>query len=156
MQKIAPCLWFDTQAEEAARFYTSIFKNSRILDISHYAEGMPMPAGTVLMVRFALDGQEFLALNGGPQFKFTEAISLVVHCDTQAEIDDTWARLCDGGQEVECGWLKDRYGLCWQVVPTIISQLIGGSDSQRTQRVMQALFGMKKLNIAELKRAYES
>lgn len=151
MNKITPCLWFDDQAEEAARFYTSLFKNSRIGEISHYGEGGPRPKGSVLTVRFSLDGQEFLALNGGPVFKFTEAISLIVNCETQEELDRMWEKLSEGGQEVQCGWLKDKYGLSWQVVPTILGKLM--TDPTRAPRVFQAIMGMKKLNIKELEEA---
>jgi predicted 3-demethylubiquinone-9 3-methyltransferase (glyoxalase superfamily) len=153
-QKFTPCLWFDGQAEEAARFYTGIFKNSKIRKMTHYGDGAPLPKGTVLTVLFSLDGQEFLALNGGPQFKFTEAISFIVNCQTQKEIDRLWEKLSAGGQKVQCGWLKDKFGLSWQVVPTGLEQMIGGPDPARSQRVFQALMKMKKLDIAELKKAY--
>jgi predicted 3-demethylubiquinone-9 3-methyltransferase (glyoxalase superfamily) len=156
MQKITTFLWFDTQAEEAAKFYTSIFKDSKINAISHYGEGMPMPRGTVMTVGFTLAGQEFTALNGGPQFKFTEAISLVVNCETQQEIDYFWDKLTSsGGQPIECGWLKDRYGLCWQVVPTALGQMMKAGDATKTNRMMAALMTMKKLDVAELQKAYE-
>jgi predicted 3-demethylubiquinone-9 3-methyltransferase (glyoxalase superfamily) len=155
MQKITPCLWFDDQAEEAARFYASIFPNSRINKVAHYGEGGPRPKGSVLTVLFELDGQEFLALNGGPIFKFTEAISLMVNCETQDELDCMWDKLCEGGQESQCGWLKDRYGLSWQIIPTILSKLMTDPDPGRSQRVFQALMKMKKLDIDELKRAYD-
>jgi predicted 3-demethylubiquinone-9 3-methyltransferase (glyoxalase superfamily) len=154
MQKITPCLWFDGQAEEAAHFYVSIFKKSKVGKVTYYGEGGPLPKGTVLTVKFKLNGQEFLALNGGPQFKFTEAISFIVNCKTQREVDRLWKKLCDGGQEVQCGWLRDKYGVSWQIVPTIVGKLIGNSDPVRSQRVMQALLKMKKLDIKELKRAY--
>jgi predicted 3-demethylubiquinone-9 3-methyltransferase (glyoxalase superfamily) len=152
-QKISPFLWFDHQAEEAARFYTSIFKNSKINNITHYGEGGPGPKGSVMTVAFELDGQNFVALNGGPHFKFTEAISFVVHCDNQAEIDEFWNKLSDGGEEVQCGWLKDKYGLSWQVVPRSLPELLGGNDAAGSQRVMQALMKMKKLDIGELEAA---
>ena len=152
-QKITPFLWFDKSAEEAANFYVSVFKNSRVGEISRYGEGGPGPKGSVMTVTFELEGQKFTALNGGPQFKFTEAISFVVNCDTQEEIDYFWEKLSgNGGQEVQCGWLKDRYGLCWQIVPAILPQLVSG-DPQRSNHVMQALMQMKKLDIAELQRA---
>jgi predicted 3-demethylubiquinone-9 3-methyltransferase (glyoxalase superfamily) len=154
MQKITPCLWFDKQAEEAARFYTSIFKNSKIGEISHYGEGAPLPKGTVLAVTFQLEGQEFLALNGGPQFKFTEAISFIVNCETQEEVDQMWEKLSERGQKVQCGWLKDKYGLSWQVVPTILGKMMSDPDPARAQRVMQAMLRMKKLEISELEKAY--
>ena len=156
MQKITTFLWFDTQAEEAAKFYTSIFKDSKINAVSHYGDGMPMPRGTVMTIGFTLAGQEFTALNAGPQFKFTEAISLVVNCETQQEIDYFWDKLTSGGgAPIECGWLKDRYGLSWQVVPTALGQMMKAGDATKTNRMMAALMKMKKLDVAELKRAYE-
>jgi predicted 3-demethylubiquinone-9 3-methyltransferase (glyoxalase superfamily) len=154
MQKIVPCLWFDDQAEEAARFYTSIFKNSRVGKIARYGEGGPRPRGTVLTVKFRLDGQEFLALNGGPQFKFTEAVSFIVNCETQKEVDRLWETLSEGGEKVQCGWLKDKYGLSWQIVPTILARMMSDPDPRRADRVLQAVMGMKKLDIKELKAAY--
>ena len=153
-QRITPCLWFDTEAEEAARFYVSIFRNSRITAITHYGEGMPMPKGTVLTVRFVLDGQEYLALNGGPTFPFTEAISLMVECKDQKEIDFYWNQLLGGGSEAQCGWLKDKYGLSWQVVPEGLEKLIGDEDPVRANRVLQAIMGMVKLDLAKLEAAY--
>jgi predicted 3-demethylubiquinone-9 3-methyltransferase (glyoxalase superfamily) len=153
MQKITPCLWFDTEGEEAANFYTSIFKNSQILEVSRYGEGGPQPAGTVMTVLFELDGQRFTALNGGPQFTFNEAVSLQVGCETQDEIDYFWNGLSKGGEEGPCGWLKDRYGLSWQIVPTTIGELLGDPDPEKAQRTMQAMFGMKKLDLAALKAA---
>jgi len=155
MQKIVPCLWFDTEAEEAVNFYCSVFKDSEILDITYYGEAGPRPAGLVMTVRFRLQGQEFVALNAGPQCKFTEAISLMVNCDTQEEIDMMWDKLSAGGEEVECGWLKDKYGLSWQIAPTIWPQLMGGPDPARSQNAMRAMGQMKKLDIATLKKAYE-
>jgi len=154
MQKITPCLWFDDQAEEAARFYCSIFKNSKLGRITHYGEGAPRPKGTVMTVRFKLDGQQFLALNGGPEFKFNEAISLIVNCKTQKEIDRMWKKLSAGGQEVQCGWLKDQYGVTWQIMPSIIGKLMSDRNPERADRVMQALHQMKKLDIKQLKQAY--
>jgi len=154
MQKITPCLWFDDQAEEAARFYVSVFKNSKVGEISRYGEGAPKPKGSVLTVRFQLDGQDFLALNGGPVFKFTEAISLTVNCETQEEVDRMWEALSAGGQQVQCGWLKDKYGLSWQVVPTVLGKMITDPDPARSNRVMQALMQMKKLDIKKLEEAY--
>lgn len=156
MPRITPCLWFDTHAEEAARFYCSIFKNSKIGKISYYSDGMPMPKGTVLTVTFTLDGQEFMGLNGGPLYKFTEAVSFMVKCKNQKEIDRVWARLTEGGQEVECGWLKDRYGLAWQVIPADLGRWIAGKDSARSGRVLQAIMGMKKLDLATLKKAHSA
>jgi predicted 3-demethylubiquinone-9 3-methyltransferase (glyoxalase superfamily) len=155
MQKITPFLWFDNQAEEAARFYTSIFKNSRILSISRYGEAGPRPAGTVMTVAFELDGQEFTALNGGPEFKFTEAISFVVNCQTQEEVDELWEKLTQGGEEVQCGWLKDKYGLSWQIIPTALMEMLQDKDAERAQRVMKAMLQMKKIDIPTLKQAYE-
>jgi predicted 3-demethylubiquinone-9 3-methyltransferase (glyoxalase superfamily) len=154
MQKITPCLWFDDQAEEAVRFYTSIFENSKIGKFAHYGEGAPRPKGSVMTVEFQLDGQAFLALNGGPQFKFTEAVSFIVNCETQEEVDRMWEKLSEGGEQVQCGWLKDRYGLSWQVVPTILAKLLSDPDPVRTDRVMQAVLRMKKLDIEALKEAY--
>jgi predicted 3-demethylubiquinone-9 3-methyltransferase (glyoxalase superfamily) len=153
MKKIVPCLWFNTEAEAAARFYTSIFKNSRILETTHYGEDGPGPKGSVLTVRFLLDGEEFLALNGGPEFKFNEAVSFVVNCDTQQEIDRFWQHLSEGGQQVECGWLKDKFGLSWQVVPTILPELLADQDAAKRDRVMKAILQMKKLDIAALEHA---
>jgi predicted 3-demethylubiquinone-9 3-methyltransferase (glyoxalase superfamily) len=153
MGKITPCLWFDTQAEEAAQFYTSIFENSRILDVSHYGEGAPRPAGTVLTVNFELNGQEFVALNGGPEFTFNEAVSFQVSCADQDEVDQFWSKLTEGGEEGPCGWLKDRYGLSWQIIPTRLNELISDPDPERSQRAMQAMLQMQKIDIAALERA---
>jgi predicted 3-demethylubiquinone-9 3-methyltransferase (glyoxalase superfamily) len=153
LQKITPFLWFDSEAEEAANFYTSIFKNSKIVKIAHYGEAGPGPKGSVMVVTFQLDGQEFIALNGGPQFKFTEAISFVVNCETQKEIDEFWEKLSKGGNKVQCGWLKDKYGVSWQIVPTVLAKLM--SDPAKSQRVMEALLQMKKIDIEGLKKAYE-
>lgn len=156
MQKIAPFLWFDSQAEEAANFYVSVFKNSKVGTIARYGESGPGPKGSVMTVGFELDGQKFTALNGGPIFKFTEAISLVVNCENQEEIDYFWEKLtADGGQEVQCGWLKDKYGLSWQVVPAILPELVKSDDPKKSERVMKALMQMKKLDIAKLKEAAE-
>lgn len=156
MQKILPCLWFDGNAEEAVKFYTSLFKNSKILATTHYGKKQPMPEGTVLTIEFEIDGQQIQALNGGPEFKFTEAISLVVYCDSQAEIDSYWEALTDdGGEESMCGWLKDKYGLSWQIVPSALSGWMQSSDATRTQRVMDALFKMRKLDLKTLQSAYE-
>ena len=155
MQKITPFLWFDNNGEEAANFYVSIFKNSKVLNISRYGDAGPGPKGTVLTVAFELDGQKFTALNGGPQFKFTEAVSFVVNCETQQEIDYFWEKLSAGGAESQCGWLKDKYGLSWQVVPTILGELMSEKDPERSNRVMQEILKMQKLEIEPLKRAYE-
>ncbi len=154
-QKITPFLWFDNQAEEAANFYVSIFKNSRITGIDRYGAAGPLPKGTVMTASFELEGQGFIALNGGPEFKFTEAISLFVNCETQAEVDELWAKLSTGGEEGPCGWLKDKYGLSWQIVPTILHELLGDPDPEKSQRVMRAMLQMKKIDISALKRAYE-
>ena len=154
MQKITTFLWFDRQAEEAAKFYCSIFPDSKILTTARYPEGGPGPAGSVMTVEFQLAGQRFMALNGGPTFKFTEAISLMVECETQKELDVYWDKLSAGGREVECGWLKDRYGLSWQIVPSGIGKMI--SDPKRGSKVAEAVWKMKKLDIEALRRAYES
>lgn len=156
MQKITPCLWFDKQAEEAAKFYVSIFKNSKIGRVTRYGEKGPGPKGSVMTVTFQLDGQEFTALNGGPIFKFTEAVSFVVNCRTQREVDELWEKLSEGGKEVECGWLKDKYGLSWQIVPIVLYEMLTDPDPAKTERVMQALLRMKKLSIEDLKRAYKA
>ncbi|HYL75111.1 MAG TPA: VOC family protein [Bryobacteraceae bacterium] len=153
-QKITPFLWFDHQAEEAAAFYTSIFKSSRIETITRYGDAGPGPKGSVMTVNFQIEGQQFTALNGGPVFKFTEAISFVVNCTTQEEIDELWEKLSAGGQEVQCGWLKDKYGLSWQIVPTVLVDMLRDTNAERTQRVMKAMFQMKKLDIAGLEKAY--
>jgi predicted 3-demethylubiquinone-9 3-methyltransferase (glyoxalase superfamily) len=155
IQKITPFLWFDSQAEEAAKFYVSIFKNSKVREVTRYGESGPGPKGSVMTVVFELDGQEFIALNGGPIFKFTEAVSFVVNCETQQELDEFWEKLSAGGQEIQCGWLKDKYGMSWQIVPAILGQLMQDKDPKRSDRVMKALLQMKKLDIAGLKRAYE-
>ena len=157
MQKITPFLWFDDQAEKAVKFYTSIFKNSRIGKIARYdkagEKAAGRPAGSVMTVEFQLEGQEFLALNGGPHFKFTEAISFVVNCKTQAEVNRFWKKLSAGGQEVQCGWLKDKYGLSWQIVPTVLGGLLTDKDAVKSQRVMEAMLKMVKLDIKKLKQA---
>jgi predicted 3-demethylubiquinone-9 3-methyltransferase (glyoxalase superfamily) len=142
MQKITPFLWFDDQAEAAANFYVSIFRNSRIVDISRYGEAGPGPNGGAMTVVFELEGQRFIALNGGPHFKFTEAISFFVDCGTQDEVDEFWGRLSDGGEEGQCGWLKDRYGLSWQINPTILGEMLGDSDPEKVRRVMNAMLKM--------------
>jgi predicted 3-demethylubiquinone-9 3-methyltransferase (glyoxalase superfamily) len=154
-QKITPFLWFDTQAEEAAKHYVSIFKNSKIDAVSRYGEGMPLPAGTAMTVGFELDGQKFTALNGGPTFKFTEAVSFVVDCADQAEVDYYWGRLLEGGgKESQCGWLKDKFGLSWQIVPRRLVELGSDPDKVKAGRVMQAMMGMVKIDVAALERAY--
>ncbi|PSJ60227.1 VOC family protein [Pseudaminobacter soli (ex Li et al. 2025)] len=154
MQKITPFLWFDNQAEEAAKFYTSIFKNSKIGTVARMTEGGPAPAGSVLTVEFELDGLSFVALNGGPMFKFTEAISMQIACETQEEVDSLWDKLtADGGQPGQCGWLKDKFGLSWQVTPTALPRLLKQPDAQKAGRVMQAMMQMGKIDIAELERA---
>jgi predicted 3-demethylubiquinone-9 3-methyltransferase (glyoxalase superfamily) len=155
MQKLSTCLWFNGQAEEAMNFYTSIFKDSKIGTISRYGDGAPMPKGTVMTANFELLGQGFMALNGGPQFKFSPAISFIVTCDTQAEIDDYWKKLSAGGKEVQCGWVTDKYGVSWQIVPSILGDLVSKGDAAKTQRMMQALWQMVKLDIQKLKDAYE-
>lgn len=155
MPKITPFLWFDNNAEEAANFYISIFKNSRILSVNRYGEAGPGPAGTVMIVTFELEGQQFTALNGGPVFKFTEAISFFVSCETQEEVDELWDKLSAGGQESQCGWLKDKFGLSWQIVPTALIELMGDPDPAKSQRVMQAMLQMKKIDIQGLKQAHE-
>jgi len=155
MQKITPFLWFDNQAEEAMNFYVSIFKNSKIVSVSRYGDAGPGPKGTVMTATFQLDGQEFIALNGGPHFKFTEAISLLVKCQTQVEADDFWERLSQGGQKSQCGWLKDKFGLSWQIVPTILGELLGDPDREKAKRVMQAMLQMTRIDIEGLKRASE-
>jgi predicted 3-demethylubiquinone-9 3-methyltransferase (glyoxalase superfamily) len=155
VQKITPCLWFDTEAEEAATFYTSVFENSKILSVSRYGEAGPRPAGTVMTVNFELEGQEFIALNGGPEFKFTEAVSFQVNCETQDEVDEFWATLSEGGEEGPCGWLKDKFGLSWQIIPTALPRLLDDPDPERSQRVMKAMLEMGKIDIAALEKAAE-
>ena len=159
MQKITPFLWFDNQAEEAAKFYTSIFKNSKIVSVSRYdeagAKATGRPKGSVMIVVFELGGQQFTALNGGPVFKFTEAISFVVNCKTQEEVDQLWKKLSAGGEEGQCGWLKDKFGLSWQIVPTVLGELLQDKDPKKSERVMKAMLQMKKLDIDGLRRAYE-
>jgi predicted 3-demethylubiquinone-9 3-methyltransferase (glyoxalase superfamily) len=159
MQKITPFLWFDDKAEEAAKFYVSIFKNSKMGSITRYsdeaAKASGRPKGTVMTVSFQLDGQEFTALNGGPHFKFSEAISFVVNCETQAEVDKFWEKLSEGGEKSRCGWLKDKYGLSWQVVPTVLVTMLQDKDAEKSKRVMAAVLQMDKLDIKTLKRAYE-
>ena len=153
-QKIVPFLWFNDQAEEAAKFYTSIFKKSKIVNIARYNDAGPGPKGSVMTVTFELAGQTFIALNGGPVYNFTPAISLFVNCDTQKEVDTLWAKLCRGGKEVQCGWLTDKYGVCWQIVPTILLELLQDKDPEKAKNVMQPMFKMTKLDISKLKQAY--
>jgi predicted 3-demethylubiquinone-9 3-methyltransferase (glyoxalase superfamily) len=155
MQKITPCLWFDTEGEEAARLYTSIFPNSKIREITHYGSAGPRREGTVMTVSFELDGQQFVALNGGPQFKFNEALSFQVDCADQAEVDRYWNALTEGGEEGPCGWLKDKFGLSWQIVPQRLPELLRDPDREKSQRVMTAMLQMKKIQIDELERAAE-
>jgi len=156
VQKIVTNLWFDTEAEDAAKFYCSIFKDSKINAISHYGEAGPRPAGTVLTVDFELAGQQFTALNGGPEFKFTEAVSLLVNCESQEEVDELWAKLTgSGGEESVCGWLKDKFGLSWQIIPKRLGELMSDEDSVRANAVMQSMLQMRKIEIAELEKAYE-
>jgi predicted 3-demethylubiquinone-9 3-methyltransferase (glyoxalase superfamily) len=155
MQKITPFLWFDHQAEEAANFYTSLFKDSKIVSISRYGEGGPGPQGAVMTVNFQLEGQEFIALNGGPEFTFSPAISFFVDCATQAEVDRLWDKLTEGGEEVQCGWLKDKFGLSWQIVPSGLSDLLNGKDAEGSRRAMQAMLQMKKLDLVKMRQAYE-
>ena len=153
MHDITPCLWFDPEGEEAAKLYTSVFPNSWILDISRYGSAGPRPEGTVMTVSFELDGQKFLALNGGPQFSFTEAVSFQVSCETQEAVDAFWSALSEGGEEGPCGWLKDRFGLSWQIVPTRLPELLGDPDAGKAQRVMHAMLQMKKIEIDVLEKA---
>ena len=156
MPKITPFLWFDTQAEEAAKFYTSVFPNSKIVTVARYGEAGPGPKGSVMTVEFELDGQRMIALNGGPVFKFTEAISLSVGCETQEEVDHYWEKLSQGGEQAPCGWLKDKYGLSWQVNPTVLGELLSSPDAKKAKRVMEAMLKMKKIDIAALKAAAEA
>ena len=154
MQKITPFLWFDGKAEEAMRFYVSIFKNSKIGAVTRYGDAGPGPKGTVMVVTFQLDGQEFIALNGGPQFTFSPAISFVVNCEAQEEVDAFWEKLSEGGEKLQCGWLRDKYGLSWQIVPTVLGEMMQDKDVEKSQRVMKAMLQMTKLDIKRLKQAY--
>lgn len=154
MQKIVTYLWFDNNAEEAAQHYTSIFRNSKIVSVSRYGDAGPGPKGTAMIVTFQLEGQEFIALNGGPQFKFTEAISLLVNCESQQEVDELWRKLSAGGEESRCGWLKDKFGLSWQIIPTALGKMLSDKDPQKAGRVMQAMLQMKKIELPKLERAY--
>lgn len=155
MQKITPFLWFDDKAEEAMNFYVSIFNNSKVVSVTRYGDAGPGPKGTVMTAAFQLEGQEFVALNGGPQFKFTEAISFVVNCETQEEVDKFWKKLSEGGEKSRCGWLTDKYGLSWQVVPTVLEEMLQDKDPEKSQRVMKAMLQMDKMDIKTLKQAYE-
>lgn len=148
-------MWFDDNAEEAVNFYVSIFKDSKIVSVARYGEAGPGPEGTVMTIAFELNGQEFIALNGGPLFKFNEAISFVVNCETQEEIDGLWEKLSEDGKKVECGWLKDKYGLSWQIVPTVLGRMLSDADPEKSKRVMQAMLEMDKLDIKVLRQAYE-
>lgn len=154
MQGITPCLWFDTQAEEAVAFYASLIEDSRIGEVVRYGEGAPLPAGTALTVEFTLQGQKFLALNGGPMFQFSPAVSFILHCKTQEEVDHLWENLSDGGEKQRCGWLRDKYGLSWQVVPAAVGRMMRDPDPARRNRVMQAIMAMDRLDIAALEAAY--
>jgi predicted 3-demethylubiquinone-9 3-methyltransferase (glyoxalase superfamily) len=154
MQKITTFLWFDHQAEEAANFYTSIFKNSKIISLTRYGDAGPAPSGSVMTVNFQLEGQDFVALNGGPVYSFTPAISLLVNCETQAEVDDLWEKLTAGGEEVQCGWLTDKFGLTWQIIPNRLMEFLDGKDPVRSARATQAMFAMKKIDLAIIEQAY--
>jgi predicted 3-demethylubiquinone-9 3-methyltransferase (glyoxalase superfamily) len=153
MKGITPCLWFDTEGEEAANFYTSVFPNSRIVEVARYGSAGPRPEGTVMTVSFELDGREFVALNGGPEFTFNESISFQVNCETQEEVDTYWSTLSEGGEEGPCGWLKDKYGMSWQIVPIVLPELLRDPDREKSQRVMRAMLSMKKIEIDALERA---
>ena len=155
MPKITPFMWFDTQAEAAANFYVSVFNNSRVMNITRYGDAGPRPKGSVMTVVFELDGQQFTALNGGPQFKFTEAISFTVPCKTQEEVDTFWDKLSEGGEQGPCGWLKDKYGLSWQISPTALGELLNDPDPGKSNRVMEAMLKMKKIDIAALRNAHD-
>ena len=156
MQKITPFLWFDDKAEEAMLFYTSIFKNSRVLNVSRYGDEAPGPKGKVMTATFEINGQAFMVLNGGPVYSFTPAISLFVNCEGQAEVDELWEKLSEGGEKGQCGWLKDKYGLSWQIVPSVLGDYLNGKDAEGSKRAMKAMLKMTKLDIATLKQAYES
>jgi len=153
MPSITPCLWFDTEGEDAAKLYTSVFPNSRIVEVARYGSAGPRPEGTVMTVSFELDGQPFLALNGGPEFTFSEAVSFQIDCADQVEVDHYWEKLSEGGEKGPCGWLKDRFGLSWQIVPRVLTELLSDPDREKSQRVMAAMLEMGKLEIAELERA---
>ncbi len=155
MQKITPFLWFDGKAEEAMNFYVSIFKNSRVVSVSRYGEAGPGPKGSVMSATFQLEGQDFYALNGGPKYKFTPAVSLFVSCETQEEVDELWAKLCEGGAESRCGWLTDKYGLSWQIIPTALGRMLNDKDAEKANRAMMAMLQMAKIDIGALQRAYD-
>jgi predicted 3-demethylubiquinone-9 3-methyltransferase (glyoxalase superfamily) len=155
MQKITPFLWFDHQAEEAMKFYVSVFKNSKVVSVSRYGDAGPGPKGSVMSATFELEGQTFYALNGGPMYKFSPAISLFVSCETQQEVDALWEKLCEGGEPNRCGWLQDKYGVSWQIIPTVLGKMLGDKDPKKAQRAMKAMLQMGKLDIAVLTRAYE-
>jgi predicted 3-demethylubiquinone-9 3-methyltransferase (glyoxalase superfamily) len=155
MQKITPFLWFDNNAEEAINFYVSIFKNSKILKVARYGDAGPGPKGTIMVATFQLEGQEFQALNGGPQYKFTPAISLYVNCESQQEVDELWRKLLEGGREDQCGWLQDRFGLSWQIIPSILPKLLGDKDPKKSASVMRAMLQMKKIDSKKLQQAYD-
>ena len=155
MQKITPFLWFDSKAEEAANFYVSVFKNSKIVSIMRYGEAGPGPKGSVMSATFQLDGQDFIALNGGPMFTFSPAISFFVNCESQEEVDKLWEKLSEGGEKQRCGWLKDKYGVSWQIIPTVLGQMLQDKDGEKSKRVMNAMLQMDKLDIKTLKQAYE-
>jgi predicted 3-demethylubiquinone-9 3-methyltransferase (glyoxalase superfamily) len=155
MQKITPFLWFDDNAEEAVQLYTSIFNNSKTTGVTHYPEEGPGPAGTVMTITFQLDGQEFIALNGGPDYQFSPAISLFVNCETQEEIDEFWEKLSEGGETLECGWLKDKYGISWQIVPTFVGEMLKAKETDKTHLMLNALWQMQKLDIKRLKAAFD-
>jgi predicted 3-demethylubiquinone-9 3-methyltransferase (glyoxalase superfamily) len=154
-QKITPFLWFDNNAEEAMNFYVSIFKNSQIVSVARYGEGGPGPKGTVMTGTFQLEGQKFMALNGGPQFRFTEAISFFVDCETQEEVDELWEKLSEGGEKSRCGWLKDKFGLSWQIIPSALGEMLQDKDPEKAKRVMMAMLQMDKIDIKTLKQAYD-
>jgi predicted 3-demethylubiquinone-9 3-methyltransferase (glyoxalase superfamily) len=156
MQKIKPFLWFDSNAEEAMNFYTATFKNSKIGQVRRYGEAGPGPKGSVMTATFQIEGQEFMALNGGPHYKFTPAISFFVSCETQKEVDELWEKLSAGGEAMQCGWLKDKFGVAWQIIPKALGELLGDKDPKKSQRVMKAMMGMVKIDVEGLKRAYEA
>jgi predicted 3-demethylubiquinone-9 3-methyltransferase (glyoxalase superfamily) len=155
MPKITPFLWFDSNAEEAMNFYVSVFKNSKVVRVTRYGEASPGPKGTVMSATFQLDGQDFFALNGGPKYTFTPAISLFVNCETQQEVDELWKKLSEGGKKERCGWLNDKYGLSWQIIPSVLGKLLGDKDAAKSKRVMQAMLQMDKIDIARLQQAYD-
>jgi predicted 3-demethylubiquinone-9 3-methyltransferase (glyoxalase superfamily) len=155
MQKITPFLWFDGKAEEAMNFYVSVFKNSKAMNVTRYGEGGPGPKGAVMSATFQLDGQDFFALNGGPQFSFSQAISFFVNCETQQEVDELWEKLSEGGEKQRCGWLKDKYGLSWQIIPSVLGKLLHDKDAEKAKRVMQAMMQMDKIDINRLQQAYD-